>query len=254
MGFDCPPRQTTADYLTSISSPTERVVRPGWESRVPRTADEFAQRWKESPERQQLLREIEAYEAEFPVGGQQLDKFRASRAAEQAKNMRPTSSYTISVPMQIRLCLRRSYQRTMGDLSATFSMIFGNIMMAFIVSSVFYNLGPGTENFYSRGALLFFAILLNAFASALEIFTLYQQRPIVEKHSKYALYHPFAEGVASTVIEFPAKIIIAIIFNLIIYFMVIRLLYLLNNVADAQCSPIFVAKSTAISFSCCSAS
>jgi hypothetical protein len=35
--------------------------------------------------------------------------------------------------------------------------------------SVFYNLPDNTDSFFSRGALLFFAILMNAFASALEV-------------------------------------------------------------------------------------
>lgn len=70
--------------------------------------------------------------------------------------------------------------------------------MALIVSSVFYNLPnvcltvprnfdlrtywsplptwQDTSSFYSRGSLLFFAILLSAFGSALEILTLYAQR------------------------------------------------------------------------------
>ena len=35
-----------------------------------------------------------------------------------------------------------------------------------------------TSSFYNRGACLFFAILTNAFQSALEILALYEQRPI----------------------------------------------------------------------------
>ncbi|KAG0161728.1 hypothetical protein PDIDSM_1159 [Penicillium digitatum] len=64
MGFHCPERQTTADFLTSLTSPSERLVRPGFEESVPRTPDEFAARWKESPERKQLLAEIAANTAE----------------------------------------------------------------------------------------------------------------------------------------------------------------------------------------------
>lgn len=41
--------------------------------------------------------------------------------------------------------------------------------MALIIGSVFYNLRDDTSSFYSRGALLFFAVLLNAFSSALEV-------------------------------------------------------------------------------------
>lgn len=104
-------------------------------------------------------------------------------------------------------------------LENTLTTIIGNISLALIISSVFYNLSVDTSSFYLRGALLFFAILMNALSSALEILTLYQQRPIVEKHAKYALYHPFAEAIASTICEFPSKIIVAVGFNLVIYFM-----------------------------------
>jgi len=44
--------------------------------------------------------------------------------------------------------------------------------MALVVGSVFYNLDETTDSFYSRGVLLFFAILLNAFASAMEVSSL----------------------------------------------------------------------------------
>jgi ATP-binding cassette, subfamily G (WHITE), member 2, PDR len=49
--------------------------------------------------------------------------------------------------------------------------------------------------------------------------TLYAQRPIVEKHAKYAFYHPFAEAFSSMVCDLPAKILTSISFNLTIYFM-----------------------------------
>lgn len=91
--------------------------------------------------------------------------------------------------------------------------------MALILGSVFYNLPDSSASFYSRGALLFFAILMNGFSSMLEILTLYAQRPIVEKHSQYALYHPFSEAVASMICDLPAKILTAVSFNLSLYFM-----------------------------------
>lgn len=41
--------------------------------------------------------------------------------------------------------------------------------MALVIGSIFYNLRNDTNALYSRGALLFFAILLASFASALEV-------------------------------------------------------------------------------------
>lgn len=219
MGFDCPDRQTDADFLTSMTSPLERLVRPGFEDRVPRTPDEFAQRWRDSPDRAQLMRQIEEYNRKYPVGGEQLEKFKQSRKAQQAKGQRIKSPYTLSYSQQIQLCLWRGFRRLMADPTITLTQLIANSVMALIISSVFYNLPSDTSSFYSRAALLFFAILMNAFGSALEILTLYAQRPIVEKHSRYALYHPSAEAFASMLTDMPYKILNAITFNLVLYFM-----------------------------------
>lgn len=219
MGFDCPERQTTGDFSTSLTSPTERLVRKGYEHLVPRTPDEFAARWRDSLERKQLLADIEAFQNEFPLGGSKKEEFSRSRAAEKAKNTRASSPYTLSYSMQIKLCLQRGFLRLKGDMSMTLSTVIGNSILALIISSVFYNLNETTDSYFSRGALLFFAILLNAFASALEMLTLWQQRPIVEKHDKYALYHPSAEAISSLIVDLPAKALVSIVFNLILYFM-----------------------------------
>lgn len=173
MGFECPERQTTADFLTSLTSPSERIVKPGFEHSVPRTPDEFVRAWKSSPEYKQLLNEIEAYDQTYPLGGEALQKFIDSRRAMQAKNQRVGSPYTLSVVQQINLCLGRGFQRLRNDASLTVSTLIGNFVMALIIGSVFFNLQQTTESFYSRGALLFFAVLLNAFSSALEVSSLW---------------------------------------------------------------------------------
>jgi pleiotropic drug resistance (PDR) family protein len=219
MGFVCPDRQTDADFLTSMTSPMERIVRQGWEDRVPRTPDEFAKRWLESPERAALLQDIDAYEQKYPIGGEAGQRFKESRQLQKAKGQREKSPYTLSYIQQIKLCLWRGFVRLKADPSITITQLVANSIMALIISSVFYNLAPTTQSFYLRSALLFFAILMNAFGSALEILTLYAQRPIVEKHSRYALYHPSAEAFASMLTDMPYKIINAITFNLVLYFM-----------------------------------
>ncbi|OBT86865.1 hypothetical protein VE02_03845 [Pseudogymnoascus sp. 03VT05] len=219
MGFDCPERQTTADFLTSLTSPLERIVRPGFEHSTPKTPDEFADAWQKSADRAELLREIEAFEAEYPIGGAHLEKFKEGRRAQQARGQRIKSPYTISLPMQVKLCVTRGFQRLRGDMSLLFAGIFGNTVMALVIASVFFNLQDNTETLFSKGALLFFAILINAFSSALEILTLFAQRPIVEKHTKYAFYHPFAEAIASMICDMPNKIGSSIFFNITLYFM-----------------------------------
>lgn len=219
LGFECPARQTTPDFLTSMTSPHERIVRPGFEGKAPRTPDEFAAAWKNSAEYKALQAEIEEYKKQHPINGPDAEAFRASRRAQQAKSQRPKSPFTLSYMQQIQLCLWRGWRRLIGDPSLSLGALIGNFIMALIISSVFYNMQPNTDSFYQRGALLFFACLMNAFSSALEILTLYAQRPIVEKHDRYALYHPSAEAISSMLCDMPYKVANTIVFNITLYFM-----------------------------------
>ena len=86
MGFECPERQTTADFLTSLTSPSERIVKKGYHRKVPQTPDEFAAAWKNSEAHARLMREIEDYEEEFPLGGESVDRFVEARRAMQARS------------------------------------------------------------------------------------------------------------------------------------------------------------------------
>ncbi|MCB6603239.1 ABC transporter permease, partial [Erysipelatoclostridium ramosum] len=52
------------------------------------------------------------------------------------------------------------------------------------------------------------------------MFSLYEARPITEKHRTYSLYHPSADAFASVLSEIPSKLIIAVCFNIIFYFLV----------------------------------
>jgi pleiotropic drug resistance (PDR) family protein len=219
LGFACPERQTTADFLTSLTSPAERIVKDGYEKVVPRTPDDFAAAWRRSEAYKELQREIAEYDQQYPIGGEAMQKFVESRKAMQSKNQRVKSPYTMSVFEQVQLCVSRGFQRLKGDFSLSMSALIGNFIMALIIGSVFYQLPDDTSSFYSRGALLFFAVLLNAFSSALEILTLYAQRPIVEKQARYAMYHPFAEAIASMLCDMPYKLTNAITFNVPLYFM-----------------------------------
>ncbi|PVH68360.1 putative multidrug resistance ABC transporter [Cadophora sp. DSE1049] len=219
LGFVCPDRQTDGDFLTSMTSPEERVIRPGWENMAPRTSDEFATVWKNSDKRKALLEQIEAYNHKYPIGGEHLEKFKESRRAQQSKRQSMKSPYTLDYQQQIKLTLWRSFKRLVADPSLTLTQLFGNMLMAIVIGSVFLNLKATTENFFPRGALLFFSVLINAFGSVLEVLTLYAQRPIVEKHSRYALYHPSAEAWASMLMDLPYKILNTFTFNIPLYFM-----------------------------------
>ncbi|OQD90039.1 hypothetical protein PENANT_c002G09456 [Penicillium antarcticum] len=219
MGWVNPPRQTTGDFLTSITNPQERKARSDMEDRVPRTPQEFEQYWKRSPEYTALLKEISQYEAEYPLGGCGERDLAAAKHSQQAKHVRPQSPYIISIPMQLKLCTKRAYQRIWNDKASTLTLLVGRIVVSLIVGSIFFNTPNATAGFFAKGSVLFFAVLLNALISVTEINSLYDQRSIVEKQASYAFVHPFAEALGGMIADFPIKLISAAVFNVVLYFL-----------------------------------
>ncbi|EXA30453.1 ATPase [Fusarium oxysporum f. sp. pisi HDV247] len=219
LGFVCPEQQTTADFLTSMTSPQERIIRPGWENKTPRTPEDFAKAWKESRDCALLMEEIEDYVQRHPFNGEHYDKFLESRRMDQSPVQRAMSPFTLSFFQQMSLTLWRSVVMLKTDPSLTLTMLTINTLQAIIVSSIFYNLSETTAAFQNRAVLLFFVILMNAFSSILEIISLYAKRKIVEKHARYALYHPSAEALSAIVVDLPYKIVNVLITNITLYFM-----------------------------------
>lgn len=223
MGYVCPFRQTTPDFLTSVTSPSERVLNEDFLKqgrKIPQTPEEMADYWRNSPEYQTLLKQIEEYD--LSCTAETRDAIKAAHIAKQSKRARPTSSYTVNYGMQVKYILIRNIWRMQNSYTITLFQVVGNSGMALILGSMFYKVmgEGGTGTFYFRGAAMFFAILFNAFSSLLEIFSLYEARPITEKHRQYSLYHPSADAFASTISEIPPKLITAVCFNIIYYFLV----------------------------------
>lgn len=219
-GWYCPPRQTTGDFLTSVTNPIEREPRKDMESQVPRTPAEFEDYWHKSPEYQELKREMAAHKEEDAAQSEEkLREFQLQKHQEQAAHTRGRSPYMLSVPMQIKLNTKRAYQRVWNERSATLTMFISNCVIALIVGSVFYGTPASTSGVYQKGAVLFYAVLLNALAAMTEINSLYSQRPIVEKQNSFAFYHPFTEAIAGIVSDIPVKFLLAVAFNLILYFL-----------------------------------
>lgn len=220
-GWYCPPRQTTGDFLTSVTNPDERTAREGMEDKVPRTPEDFERAWRQSPEYGALQTELNEYEQEFS-GDRQVQSvahMREQKHVRQAKHSRPKSPYIISPWMQVKANTKRAYQRIWGDISATMAATVSNLIMSVIIGSIFFGTPDTTAGFYSKGSVLFMAILMNALTAIAEINSLYNQRPIVEKHASYAFYHPSTEAAAGILSDIPIKFVTATCFNLILYFM-----------------------------------
>ncbi|KAH8651482.1 ABC-2 type transporter-domain-containing protein [Tricladium varicosporioides] len=221
MGFSCPERAITSDFLTSLTNPAERIhlVRKGFENLVPQTPEEFSMRWEESENRANLLKDIAEYNKRFPLNQNNLDEYRRKQKFLKDSSLFGKSPYTINFKRQVFLCLNRCFQRLVNDLAPPISGIAGNAIISIILGSIFYNMPEDTSSFFGRGVLVFFTILTNSFTGAFEGVQLWDHRPIVEKHIQFALYHPSAEAVASMLCDLPNKFLLTTFFNIPFYFM-----------------------------------
>jgi ATP-binding cassette subfamily G (WHITE) protein 2 (SNQ2) len=219
VGFICNPRQTTADFLTAVTDPHARRIKKGWETRVPRTPDEFVREWEKSSHYAQLSGEMQQYDKEFGRTQPQLEEYQSYHLTQKAGHQRKESVYMVNLRAQLVANLKRAFHRLVGDRIFLATMAFSSIFISLIMGSMFYNLQETTSSFYSKGGVLFFSVLFNAVQALSEIGTQYAQRPIVQRQETYAMYHPFVDAVASMVAQYPYKLLVVSIFDLIIYFM-----------------------------------
>ena len=210
MGWHCSLRQTTGDFLTSVTNPKERKARKGFERKVPRTSDEFEAFWQNSEACANNLREMHDCDIEV------CD---VTHREMQAKYSRPNSSFVISIPMMIFLCSKRAYHRIINDKISTVTTVIGQILMAVVVGTVYYGHGNHTGTFFHKGAICFFAIILNGLIALSEVNQLFEQRAIVDKQASYAFYQPWTEALAGVITDIPLKFFIAVVFNLLLYFL-----------------------------------
>ncbi|CAI7650812.1 unnamed protein product [Penicillium glandicola] len=219
MGWKRPPQQVSADFLTAITNPGERQPQVGMEHTVPCTPVEFEAYWKQSPQYAELQASIQQYKEKIPLDGSEERKLNDTKRLEQANHARPSSPYLLSVPMQIRLCIARAWQRTRNDIPALIATAVGQIAVSLIIGSLFYNIPEDTAGLGQRASVLFLAVLTNALISMLEINTLYSQRLIVEKQAAYAFVRPFTEAIAGVIVDFPIKILRCVLSALVVYYL-----------------------------------
>ncbi|KAL8740759.1 MAG: hypothetical protein Q9190_006573, partial [Brigantiaea leucoxantha] len=220
LGFHCPDRQTTADFLTSVSDPTQRVFRQGYESSAPKTPAEFEKIFKSSTNYQKVLADIEDYEKHMrETGHEDARQFRESVREQKSKTVSKNSSFTVSLWSQILACTAREFWLVWGDKPTLYTKFFIIISNALIVGSLFYGESTDTAGAFSRGGALFFSILFLGWLQLTELMKAVSGRVVIARHSDYAFNSPSAVALARVLADFPLIIVQVLVFCVVMYFM-----------------------------------
>lgn len=220
LGFECPERQTTADFLTAVTDPVERRFRPGFEDRAPKTPEDLERAFRQSAARQKVLEDISDYEKYLEQSNyEDAKKFESAVQESKSKRVRKKSPYTVSFPRQVMACTKREFWLLFGDTTTLWTKLFIIISNGLIVGSLFYGQPENTEGTFSRGGALFFSILFLGWLQLTELMKAVSGRAVVARHKDYAFYRPSAVAAARVVADLPVILVQVIIFGVIMYFM-----------------------------------
>ncbi|KAL9596515.1 MAG: hypothetical protein Q9219_005736 [cf. Caloplaca sp. 3 TL-2023] len=187
LGFVPTAGSTTAEFLTTVTDPTQRLTRPGSIAENLSGPEQLAAAFRESPHFARLLREISEYE---------------KRSAAEA-SLIPSSKYNLSYASQILECLRREYQLVKGQRRVYYTKWITTVILCFTVGSLYYDLSVNAQGAFTRGGLLLFALILNGWLQFPELFDAHTNRPVLERQANLNLYRPSAVAFARVLLDLP---------------------------------------------------
>ncbi|KAH4116313.1 hypothetical protein HBH47_169040 [Parastagonospora nodorum] len=216
-GFVCGSGANVADFLTGVTVPSERQIKPGFEARFPRNNTELRQAYQQSSIKPIMDRELDyptTEEAKVNTG-----MFQQAVSMDKSDHLPNNSPMTVSFRKQVAVCVTRQYQIIWGD-KPTFAIKQGStIVQALIAGSLFYNAPDNSAGLFVKGGALFLILLFNALLAMSEVTDSYAGRPILAKHKNFAFYHPAAFCFAQIAADIPILFFQVTTFVVVIYWM-----------------------------------
>ncbi|CAN9112620.1 unnamed protein product [Alternaria alternata] len=219
LGFLEKPRQTTPDYLTGCTDPFEREFKPGMsEKDVPSTPEALAEAFKQSETAARLDAEMVAYKAQMDQEKHVYDDFQL--AVKESKRHAPQKSvYSIPFYLQVWALAKRQFLLKWQDKFALVVSWITSISIAIITGTVWLDLPDTSAGAFTRGGVLFIALLFNAFQAFSELASTMLGRPIINKHRAFTFHRPSALWIAQIGVDLLFASVQILVFSIIVYFM-----------------------------------
>ncbi|CAI8499165.1 unnamed protein product [Pichia kudriavzevii] len=218
MGFVKEDRQTSSEFLTSITDANARKCRPGLEEKLPQTPEEFETYWRNSLEYKELMNEIGEKSAQYSAD-ESFQAIENSNHILKEKGTSKHSFYTVNYLTQLKLCCIRRFQSTINDKAYTVTFISAAVIQSLIIGSLGYNSPNSTLGAFTKGGVIFFACLYFSIMSLAQTPVLFDDKPVLNKQYAYHFYHPSAELIAKQIIQIPIRLIAIVLFSIIMYFL-----------------------------------
>lgn len=220
LGLYCPDRETTADFLTSVTDPAQRTFREGYEASAPKTAEEFERAFIQSAAHQKVLADVAGYQQYLQdTDHSDAKAFQQSVKEQQSKYVPNKSNFTVSYWRQVLACTQREFWLFWGDRTAIYTKFFIIVSNGLIVASLFYKQSGNTSGAFSRGGTLLFGTLFLGWLQLGELLKAVSGRAVIARHKEYAFYRPSAVCLGRALADFPILFAQVLPFSIIIYFL-----------------------------------
>ncbi|PKS10106.1 hypothetical protein jhhlp_001856 [Lomentospora prolificans] len=218
LGFVCQHGANVADFLTGVTVSTERQIRPGFESRFPRTAITLREEYNKSP-----IRDTMEQEYGYPSTTEAIEKtkaFQESVEFERNTSLPSNSPLTVGFMAQVKACVVRQYQIMWGSKVTFYLKLATTVIQALIAGSSFYGAPDNSAGLFVKSGACFLALLFNSLMSMSEVTDSFHGRPVIMKHKSFALFHPAAYCIAQIAADIPILLLQVSMTSVILYFMV----------------------------------
>ncbi|KAJ5350438.1 hypothetical protein N7541_008165 [Penicillium brevicompactum] len=217
LGFVYTDGANVGDFLTGLTVPTERQIKPGFEHKFPRNADAILAEYQKSSTYQQMVAAYDYPDTE--TSRDRTEAFKESVAWEKSKHLPRGSSLTTSFWAQVIACTQRQYQILWGEKSTFLIKQVLSCAAALIAGSCFYDSPDTSQGLFTKGGAVFFSLLYNCIVAMSEVTESFKGRPVLIKHKGFAMYHPSAFCLAQITADFPVLLFQCTIFSVVIYWM-----------------------------------
>ncbi|TFK56519.1 hypothetical protein OE88DRAFT_1649845 [Heliocybe sulcata] len=220
LGYNSLPRQSTPDYLTGCTDTNERQFAPGRSmADVPSTPEALEVAFASSEYGQDLQDNLKHYKAYMEQEKRDQEAFRAAVIADKKKGVSKKSPYTVGFSGQVIALTRRQFQMRLQDKFQLVTSFTLSTVLAIVIGAAYFNLPLTSAGAFTRGSVMFAAMLTVCLDCFGEMPVQMMGRPIIKKQTAYSFYRPAAIAVANTLSDIPFSAVRILIYNIIIYFM-----------------------------------
>jgi ATP-binding cassette, subfamily G (WHITE), member 2, SNQ2 len=219
LGFAPRPRQTTPDYVTGCTDEFEREYAKGYSAEnAPHDADSLSVSFKASNLQKRLDDEMAEYKTQLAGATAEHEDFRI--AVRESKRMSSQQSvYSVGFHLQVWALMKRQFLLKLQDRLSLFLSWLRSVIIAIVLGTLFLNLGTTSAAAFSKGGLMFIALLFNAFQAFAELGSTMTGRSVVNKHKAYAFHRPSALWIAQIIVDQAFAASQILLFSIIVYFM-----------------------------------